>query len=106
MSSIFQRIRKARLAPDNKLNPPAPEQKTPDPITPIPETVIEYPCAHCGESGATHRFTNGDLYLKRLPYSYLCDVCWQEREAKRTRHNIANHNTVLEKAVSAVEEIS
>lgn len=53
-------------------------------------------CSFCGAIGATHQFTNGDLYLGRLPHNYLCDTCQAEREAKRTRHNVANKNTVLE----------
>lgn len=61
-----------------------------------PDTEIVQPCAHCGAVGATHRFLNGDLYLKRLPYNFLCDVCFTLREAARNRHNIANHDTVLE----------
>lgn len=66
-------------------------------ITSALETVKPvYQCAFCGAGGATHQFINGDLYLKRLLYNFLCHDCFEKREKARNRHNIANHDTVLE----------
>lgn len=53
-------------------------------------------CSNCKTIGATHQFVNGDLYLGRLEHNYLCDTCHEQREARRTRHNVANKSTVLE----------
>ena len=69
-------------------------RKQPEPKPVYPELLQM--CSFCGAVGATHQFTNGDLYLKRLPFNYLCDTCHAEREQARTKHNVANKSTVLE----------
>jgi hypothetical protein len=66
-----------------------------EPATQVHHELLQM-CSLCGEVGATHQFINGDLYLGRLPYNFLCDTCHAQREAKRTRHNVANKSTVLE----------
>lgn len=73
--------------------PPRLESK-PEPVCILKPIQI---CAYCGKE-ATHQFVNGDLYLRRLEYNYLCDVCWNAREAARSRHNVANRSTVVQKA--------
>lgn len=77
-------------------------RRKPQPIVqPEPETVKTvdpvYHCCNCNAvTGFEHRFVNGDLYLKRLQFNFLCDECYVLREQARTRHNVANHHTVLE----------
>lgn len=97
--SIFQRI---RLAPANKLNPPAPVQ-TPDPETPIPATPepefvihLVQKCAFCGEREATHPIKIGWFYIGRLSYVGLCDECQAVAKQNEMQHHMAQRKTALE----------
>lgn len=42
-------------------------------------------CACCGQAAnPEHCFINGDLCLRKLPHTYLCDECWQKREQAKS----------------------
>jgi hypothetical protein len=99
--SFLDRIRLQRPTYATKIIVPE-EIKAFDPITPLPEpptplVVQVQTCGYCGGpcESEPHQFTNGDLYLKRLPFSFLCNSCWKMREDLRTRHNVANTNTLV-----------
>lgn len=90
---LFQRQRTTKL--DNKMLPPPAENK--EQLTPEPTVKTVPTCAYCNQpANPEHIFVNGDLYLRRLAYNYLCNEHWEQRQLVINRHPVAIRKTQVE----------